>query len=173
MKWVVADTQGFNCSCWRLHVLSWYSPFLWVLLACCHTPGRCTPGHLVVELAPSCARDSGVCPETAYQRFSCECAACQTLLSAFLMTCDIKALCFRLMRRKCLLLWAEPSAGRALETRAPCRLCPIPCCVVCFLCSVPIFSLRTANCQRPLLASDGDECEALSSSIFMPVHSGY
>lgn len=112
------------------------------------------PGHLVVDIAPSCVRDSAVCPETAYQRFSCECVACQMLLSAFLMTGDIKALCFRLVRRKCLLLWAEPSAGRALETE---RLVvcggsrPIPCCDVCFLCSVPI-SPRTANCRRLLLA---------------------
>lgn len=153
MKWVVGDTPGFNCSCCGLPVLSWYSPFLWVLLASCHTPGRCTPGHMVVEVAPSCVRDSGMCPETAYQRCSCECVACQMLLSV-LMARDIKALCFRLVHHKCLLLWAEPSAGRALETE---RLVvcggssPIPCCDVCFLCSVPIFSSRTANCLRLLL----------------------
>lgn len=111
----------------------------------------------MVDIAPSCVRDSGVCPETAYRLFSCECVACQTLPSAFLITCDIKALCFRLVRPKCLLLWAEPSAGWALETQ---RLVvcdgsrPLSCCDVCFLCSVPIFSSRTANCRMLLVALD-------------------
>lgn len=150
MKKVVGDTHGFNWSCCGLHVLSWHSPFLWVLWASCHTPGRCTPGHLMVDIAEGLCHVSRNSISTVFL-----CVACQTLLSAFLMTCDIKALCFWLVRRECLLLWAEPSAARALETE---RLVvcggssPIPCCDVCFLCSVPIFSPRAENCRRLLLA---------------------